>query len=93
METNHSKPWDPHLTQTWVPALTSAHLRTWPTLCLYPGDQEGQHGVQSCQSLAGALNGAQLMLRSPIPQGPPMVPWTVRHNYWPKYCLDLKTQT
>ena len=40
MERNHSKPWDLHNTQTWVPALTPAHLRTWPTLCLYPGDRE-----------------------------------------------------
>ena len=52
MEKNHSKPWDLHHTRTWVPALTPAHLRTWPTLCLYPGDQEGQYGVRSCQSLA-----------------------------------------
>ena len=61
MERNYSKPWDPHHTRTWVPALTLAHLRTWPTLCLYPGNREGQYGVQSCQSLAGALECAPLM--------------------------------
>ena len=74
MERNHLKPWDPHHTPTGVPALTLGHLRTWPTQCLYPGDRKGQHGVQSCQSLAGALKCAQLMWRSPIPQGQPMVP-------------------
>ena len=55
MERNHSKPWDPHHIRTWVPTLTPAHLLTWPTLCLYPGDREGQHGVQSCQPLPGTL--------------------------------------
>ena len=54
MEKNHSKPWDFHHTRTTVLALTPAHLRTWPTLYLYPGDREGQHGGRSCQSLAGA---------------------------------------
>ena len=38
MERSHWKPWDPHHTQTWGPAITPAHLRTWPTLYLYPGD-------------------------------------------------------
>ena len=61
MERNHSKPWDPHHIRTWVPSLTPAHLRTWPTLCLYPSDREGQYGVRSCQSLAGALKCAPLM--------------------------------
>ena len=61
MEKNHSKPWDPPHTRTWVPTLTPAHLRTWPTLCLYPDDREGQYGVRSCQSLAGALKCAPLM--------------------------------
>ena len=55
MERNHSKPWDPHHTRTWVPTLTPAHLRTWPTPCLYPGKREGQYGVPNRQSLAGAL--------------------------------------
>ena len=49
MERNHSKPGDCLHTRIWVPALTPAPLRTWPTQCLYPGDREGQHGVQSCQ--------------------------------------------
>ena len=40
---------------------TPAHLRTWPTLCLYPGDREGQYGVRRCQSLAGALKCAPPM--------------------------------
>ena len=39
----------------------SGPLRTWPTQCLYPGDLEGQYGVQSCQSLAGALKCAPHM--------------------------------
>ena len=55
MERNDSKPWDPHHKRTWDPTLTPAHLRTWPTLCHYPGDREGQYGARSCQSLAGAL--------------------------------------
>ena len=37
-ERDHSKPWDPDHTLTWVSTLISAHLRTWPTLCLYPGE-------------------------------------------------------
>ena len=57
----HWKLWDPHHTQTLGPALTPAHLRTWLTLCLYPGDREGQYGDRSCQSLAGALKCAPLM--------------------------------
>ena len=77
MEKNLSKPWDPHLTRTWVPTFTPAHLRTWPTLCRYPGDSEGQHGVHSCPSLARTLKCVQLMWRSPISQGQPRVPWTM----------------
>ena len=84
MERNQSKPWDPHHTRTWVIALPHGHLRTGPTVCLYPGDREGQHSVQSCQPLAGTLMCVQLMWRSPIPQGEPTVSWTVRPNYWPK---------
>ena len=61
MERNQSKPWDPHHTRTWVPALTPAHLRTSPTLCLYPGDRKGQYGVRSSQPLAGALKCVPLM--------------------------------
>ena len=61
MERNHSKPWDPHHTRTWVPTLTPAHLRTWPTPCLYPGNREGQYGVWRCQPLAGALKWVPLM--------------------------------
>ena len=70
----------------------SAHLQTWPTLCLYPGDRECQHGVQSCQPLAGTQKCVQPMWRSPIPQGQPVVPWTVQPNYWPNNCLGPKTQ-
>ena len=90
MERNHLKYWDPHHIQTWVPTLTPAHLRTYPTLCLYPGDREGQYGVQNCQRLAGTVKCVQLMLRIPISQVQPMVPWTVRPNYWPNYCLSRK---
>ena len=61
MERNHSKPWDPHRKRTWVPTLSPAHLRTWPTLCLYPGDGEGKYGVRSCQPLAGAQKRVPLM--------------------------------
>ena len=61
MERDHSKPRDPHRTRTWVPALTLARLRTWLTLCSYPGDREGQYGVWSCQPLAGALKCVPLM--------------------------------
>ena len=66
MERKHSKPWDPHHILKWVPTFSPAHLRTWPTLCLHPGDQEGQHGVQSCQPLAGILKCGQSMWRFPI---------------------------
>ena len=69
MERNHSKLWDPHHIRTWVPTFTPAHLRTWPTLSLYPGDGEGQHGVQSCLPLAGTLKCVQLMWMIPISQG------------------------
>ena len=92
MEKNHLKPWDSHHIRTWVPSFTLAHLRTWPTLCLYPGDREGQLGVQSCGLLAGTLKCVQLIWRIPISQGQPMVPWTVRPNYWPNYCLVPKIQ-
>ena len=61
MERNHSKRLDPNHTRTCVPTLTPAHLRTWPTLCLYPGNREGQYGVPSCQSLAEAPRCAPLM--------------------------------
>ena len=61
MERNHKMPWDPHRTRTWVPTLTQAHPRTWPTQFLYPSDLEGQYGVRSCQSLAGALKCAPHM--------------------------------
>ena len=90
MDRNHSKPWDPHHIRTWVPPFTPAHLQTWPTLYLYPGGQEGHLGVQSCQQLAGTLKCANLMWRIPISQRQPMVPWTVRPNYWPNYCLGPK---
>ena len=92
MEGNHSKPWDPHHIRTWVPTFTPAHLQTWLTLCLSPGNREGQHGVQSCQPLAGTLKCAQLMWRILISQSQLMVPWTVRPNYWPNYCLGPKIQ-
>ena len=55
MERNLSKPWDPHHIPTWVPIFTPANLRTWRTLYLYPGNREGQLGVQNCQQLAGTL--------------------------------------
>ena len=61
MGRSHWEPWDPHHTQTWGPALTLANLQTWPTLCLYPGNREGQYGDRSRQSLAGALKCAPLM--------------------------------
>ena len=92
MERNHSKPWDPHHMRTWGPTFTLAHLRTWPTVFLYPGGREGEHGVQSCQPLAGTLKFVQLMRRIPISQNQLMVPWTVRPNYWPNYCPDPKIQ-
>ena len=82
MERNHSKPWDLHHIRTWVPILTPAHLRTWSTLDLYQGNQEGQLGVNNCQQLAETLRCVRLIWRIPISQGQPMVPWTVR----PKYC-------
>ena len=64
---NLSKPWNPHHIRTSVPIFTPAHLRTWPTLYLYPDDQEGQLGVQSCQQPAGTLKCVQLMWRNPRP--------------------------
>ena len=92
MERNHSKAGDPHHIRTSVPTLTPAHLRPWPTLCLYRGNREGQRGVRSCQPLAGTLKCVQLMSKILISQSQLMVPWTVRPNYWPKYCLGLKLQ-
>ena len=38
------------------------------------------------------MNCVQLMCRIPISQGQAMVPWTVRLNYWPNYCLGQKLQ-
>ena len=46
MQRNHSKPWHPNHTWTRVPTLTPAHVQTWSTLCLYPGDREGQYGLE-----------------------------------------------
>ena len=92
MEKNHSKPWDPHHMWTWVPTFGPAHLQTGPTLCLYPGDREGQHGVRSYHELAGTLKIVQLMWTIPLSQGQPMVPWTVRPNYCPNYRLGPKIQ-
>ena len=92
MERNHSKPWDLDHIRTWVPTLTPAQLLTWLTLCLYPGNGEGQHGVQTCQPLAGALKCVQLVWRIPISQRQLLVPCSVRPNYWPDYCLGPKLQ-
>ena len=49
MERNLSKPWGPHHKRTWGAIITLAHLRTWPTLYLYPDAREALLGVQSCQ--------------------------------------------
>ena len=70
MEKNHSKPWNAHHIRTWVPTFTLAHLRTRPTLCLYPGDREGRHGIQSFKPLAGTLKCVQHMWRISISQVP-----------------------
>ena len=61
LERNHSKPWGPYHTRTWVPTITPAHLRIWLTLYLYPGDREGEYGVRSSQPLARALKCVPLM--------------------------------
>ena len=61
MEGNLSKSSDPHHIQTWVAIFTPVHLRTCPTLYLYPGDREIQLGVRSCQQPAGTLKCVQLM--------------------------------
>ena len=74
MERNLSKPWGPHHIRTGVPIITPDHLRTLPTLYLYPGSGEGQLGVQSCQEPSGAPTCVQLMWKIPISQGQPMVP-------------------
>ena len=92
MDRNLSKPWGPHHIQTWVPIITPAHLRTSPTLYLYPGDQEGLLGVQSCKQPSEPPKCVQLMRRIPIFQGQPMVPRTVRPNYWPRCYLGPKIQ-
>ena len=83
MERNLSNPWGPHHIRTWVPIFTPAHLRTWPTVYLYPGDREGQLGVQSCQQPSETLKLVRLMWTIPVSQSQSMVPWTVRRNYWP----------
>ena len=61
MKRNHSKPWDPHHTRTWVPALTPAHLADTVPLPRRP------RGPAWRPELPGALKCAQLMWRSPIP--------------------------
>ena len=43
-------------------------------------------------SRPGTLKCGQFMWRIPISQGGLMVPWTVRPNYCPNYCLGLKMQ-
>ena len=92
MERNLSKPWGPHHKQTWGPFITPAHLRTWPTLYLYPDTGEGRLGVQSCQQPSEPQKCVQFMWRIRISQGQPMVPWTVRPNYWPSCYLGPKIQ-
>ena len=92
MERNHSKHCNHQHIRTWVPIFAPAYLQTWRTLYLYPGNREGHLGVQSCQQLPGALKCDQLMWRIPISQGQSMVPWTVRPNYWPNYCLGPKIE-
>ena len=59
------------------------------TVCL-PIDRKGELGVQSCQQQSGPTKFVQLMWKIPIPQGQPMVPWTVRPNYWPSCYLGPK---
>ena len=83
MERNLSNPWGPHHIRTWVPIFTPAHLRTWPTVYLYPGNREGQPGVQSCQQPSETPKLVRLMWTIPVSQSQSMVPWTVRRNYWP----------
>ena len=72
--------------------ITPAHLQTWPTLYLYPDAREGLLGVQSCQQPSEPPKCVKLMLRIPIPQGQPMVSWTVRLNYWPSCYRGPKIQ-
>ena len=92
MERNLSKPRGPHHIWTSVSIITPANLQTWPTPYLYPGEREGQIGVQSCQQPSGPPKCVQPMWRIPISQGQPMSPWTVRPNYWPSCYLGPKIQ-
>ena len=36
---------------------------------------------------------ARLEFRNNIIQGQPTVPWIIRPNCWPNFCLDQKIQT
>ena len=92
MERNLSNPWGCHHKRTWGPISTPAHLRTLPTLYLYPDAREGLLDVQSCQQPSEPPKCVQLMWRIPISEGQPMVPWTVRPNYWPSCYLVPKIQ-
>ena len=52
----------------------------------YPSIQE--HVVQP----QGLPKWARLELRNNIIQGQPTVPWIIRLNCWPNFCLDQKIQ-
>ena len=92
MEKNLSKSWGPHHKRTWGLFITPAHLRTWQTQYPYPDAREGLLGVQSYQRPSEPRKCVQPMWRIPISQGQPMVPWTVRPNYWPSCYPDSKTR-
>ena len=90
MEKNLSKPCGLYHKRTWGFFITPAHLRTWQTQYLYPDALEGLLGAESCQRPSEPPKCVQPIWRIPISQGQPMVPWTVRLNYWPSCYPDPK---
>ena len=47
---------------------------------------------RACCPTQRAPEVSRLELRNNIMQGQPTVPWTIRPNCWPNFCLDRKIQ-
>ena len=91
MERNHWQYTDPDHVQTQGPTRTLTRRPTEPRQHPCQGDRDPsiqEHVVQP----QGLPKWARLELRNNIIQGQPTVPWIIRPNCWPNFCLDQKIQ-
>ena len=92
MERSHWQYMDPDHVQTQGPTRTLARRPTEPRQhpCQDDRDPSIQEHVVQPQ---GLLKWARLGLRNNTIQGQPTVPWIIRPNCWPNFCLHQKIQT